>query len=64
MGSKPLQAEWQSEIPGIYFANIITPANREALKFVATNNNIAPNLGFAQPQSNLKMGLILSLIRI
>ena len=40
--SKQLEAEWQSKISGIYFAQIVTPTSREVLKFITTNNAIPP----------------------
>lgn len=62
INSHLLQANWQAEKPGIYFANIITNTNKEVLKFLATNNNIPPTTGIAN-QSTLKSTQLDELIK-
>jgi hypothetical protein len=51
-GSQHFQADWRAEQPGVYFAQIQMPTGQEVLKFIATQGNNPPALGYAQTPAN------------
>ncbi len=52
--SQEVRATWQSDKPGLYFANIISNNNKETLKFITTNTHQEPILNLPAQTNTLK----------